>query len=316
MASREGGPKKQQELINNYRLKFHLRALNVCGLLPPEGISSSPWKSRLYDIYTCLTLIWFAPSITAMCTELLNSLESLEKAIPVIFQVSAFVLSAILAMYFVYKRKVVVKLFYTLETDFRPYLERLSSSTKQLRTMEGSLYVGKMITNVFMGVGWIVVITWVTIPCAKGYIEFVLQINQDDIEENRGKYFGLAMWLPPKVNRSPTYEITQILHGLSIFSCAMCLTGCFISMLGLIYHTASHFSMLVDLIEELDVILSASSQSGPQYVRKRREGEDVGQKLHSEDAGNEGSQRLIVDRDTQLYEHLVLCTKYHQQIIE
>jgi hypothetical protein len=76
--------------------------------------------------------------------------------------------------------------------------------------------------------------------------------------------------------------------------------------------------MLVDLIEELDVIhvLSASSQSEPQYVRKRREGEDVGQKFHNEDAGNEGSQRLIADRDTQLYEHLVLCTKYHQQIIE
>jgi hypothetical protein len=74
--------------------------------------------------------------------------------------------------------------------------------------------------------------------------------------------------------------------------------------------------MLVDLIEEFDVILSASNQSGPQCVRQRREGEDVGQKLHGKDAGNEGSQRFVVDRDTQLYQHLVLCTKYHQQIIE
>jgi hypothetical protein len=203
-----------------------------------------------------------------------------------------------------------------LETNFRPYMERLSSSTKQLRTMEGSLFVAKIITTVFMGVGWITVITWAVIPCAKGYIEFVLQINQDDIEENRGKYFGVAMWLPPKVNRSPMYEITQVLHGLSVFTCAMCISGCYISMLALMYHTASHFRMLVDLIEELDVILPASNQSGPQCVRQRREGEDVGQKLRCEEAGNEGNQRLIVDRDTLLYQHLVLCTKYHQQIIE
>lgn len=316
MANREGGQNKQQELINNYSLKFHLRALYMCGLLPPESISSSPWKSRLYDVYTCLTLIWFVPTVTAMCIELLNYLDSLEKAIPVIYQVSAFVLSAILAMYFVYKRKVMMKLFYTLETIFKPYMERLSSSTKQLRTMEGSLYVGKMITNVFMVVGWLTVVTWAIIPCANGYIEFVLQINQDDIEENRGKYFGIAMWLPLKVNRSPMYEITQVLHGFSIFTCAMCISGSYISMLALMYHTASHFSMLVDLIEELDVILPESNQSGPQCVRQRREGEDVGQKLRCQDAGKEGSQCLIVDRDTLLYQHLVLCTRYHQQLIE
>jgi hypothetical protein len=182
--------------------------------------------------------------------------------------------------------------------------------------MEGSLHTGKTISNMFMGVGWLTIITWVIIPCAKGYIEFVLQINQDDIEENRGKYFGVAMWLPPKVNRSPSYEIAQVLHGFSVFTCAMCISGCYMSMLAVMYHTASHFSMLVDLIEELDVISSASSQSRPQCVRKRPEGEDVRQKLHTEDAGNEGSQRLIVDSDTQLYQHLVLCTKYHQQIIE
>ncbi|PNF41837.1 hypothetical protein B7P43_G16046 [Cryptotermes secundus] len=173
-----------------------------------------------------------------------------------------------------------------------------------------------MITNVFMGVGWLTLVTWAIIPCAKGYIEFVLQMNQDDIEENRGKYFGIAMWLPPKVNRSPMYEITQVLHGFSVFTCAMCVSGIYISMLALMYHTASHFSMLVDLIEELDVIISESIQSGPQWVRQRREGEDVGQTLRCKDAGKEGSQRLIVDRDTLLYQHLVLCTRYHQQLID
>jgi hypothetical protein len=314
MTSSGDGPNKQQELINNYSLKFHLRALYICGLLPPENISSSPWKSKLYDVYTCLTLIWIFPTITAMCIELCNYLDSLEKAIPVIYQVSAFVLSAILAMYFVYKRKFMVELFYKLETDFRPYVRRLSSSTKQLRTMEDSLYIGKIISNVFMGVGWMTVFTWVIVPFTKGYIEYLLQVDQDDVEENRGKYFGVAMWLPPEVNKSPIYEITQFLHGFSVFTCAMCISGCYMSMLALMYHTASHFSMLVDLIEELNVI--CPTKSGLQCVHTPQEGRDVGHVLHTEDAGNEGSQRLAVDRDKQLYQHLVLCIKYHQQIIE
>jgi hypothetical protein len=309
MACRESGPKKQQGLINNYRLKFYLRALHICGLLPPESISSNPWKSRLYDVYTCLTLVWFVPTIAAMCIELLKYLDSLDKAIPVIFQVSAFVLSAILAMYFVYKRKVIMKLFCMLETDFGLYIKRLSISKKQCGTMENSLHVGKVISNVFMGVGWITVITWAIIPCTKGYIEWFLRMNQDDVEEYRGKYFGVAMWLPSDVNTSPTYEITQILHGFSVFTCAMSISGCYMSMLGLIYHSASHFNMLVDLIEEFDVIGSGSSRE-PQVDG------DIGKRLLTGEAGNEGNQRLTVDRDTQLYQHLVLCTQYHQQIIE
>jgi hypothetical protein len=316
MACRESGSNKQQDLVHNYRLKFHLRALHTCGLLPPESISSSPWKSRLYGLYTCLTLVWFFPTITAMYIEMFKYLDSLDKAIPIIFQISAFVLSGMLAMYFVYKRKVVVKLFDVLEKDFRLYIERLSVSKEQLRRMESSLYFGKIISNVFIGLGWMVVLMWSIIPCAKGYIEFVLQINQDDIEENSGKYFGFSMWLPPGVNKSPTYEIAHILHGFSVFTCAMRISGCYMSMLGLMYHTASQFEMLVDLIGEFDVMCSADSQTEPQCVCETQEGEDVGQEVHTEDAAKEGTQRLIANRDTQLYQHLVLCAKYHQQIIE
>jgi hypothetical protein len=67
--------------------------------------------------------MWFIPAIIAMCIELCEYLDSLQKAIPIIFQISAFVLSAILATYFVYRRKITMNLFYKLETNFRPYME-------------------------------------------------------------------------------------------------------------------------------------------------------------------------------------------------
>jgi hypothetical protein len=125
---------KQQELINNYNLRFHRRALNLSGFWPPENISSDPWKLRLYNIYTCFTLMWVIPAIAAMCVELCNYLDNLEKALPIIFQISAFVLGAIQGPYFVYRRNIMMNLFYTLETNFRPYMEMLRSSKKKLKT--------------------------------------------------------------------------------------------------------------------------------------------------------------------------------------
>jgi hypothetical protein len=90
VAISEVARRKQQELIINYNLRFHLRALNLCGAWPTANISSDPWKLRLYNIYTCFKLMWFIPAIIAMCDELREYLDSLEKAIPIIFQISAF----------------------------------------------------------------------------------------------------------------------------------------------------------------------------------------------------------------------------------
>jgi hypothetical protein len=141
MAISEIERRKQQELINNYNLRFHLRALNLCGVSPPEKIPSDPWKLRLYNIYTCFILMWFIPAIKTMCVELCEYLDSLEKAIPIIFQMSAFVLSAIQATYFVYRRKIMMNLFYTLETNFRPYMEMLKSSTKKLKLWKNQCFL-------------------------------------------------------------------------------------------------------------------------------------------------------------------------------
>jgi hypothetical protein len=315
MTSSGAEQKRQQQLIKNYNLRFNLRALHLCGVLPTESISSSPWKSRLYDLYTCLTLIWFIPAITAMCIELCNNLDSLEKAIPIIFQISAFVLSAILGMYFVHQRKFVMKLFYTLETRFRPHMERVRASTKQLKTMEESFYTGKLISNMSFGAGMMTVFIWVVIPSVKGYVEFLLDINQEDIEQNRGKYFGLAMWFPSNVNKSPVYEIAQILHGFTVFTGVLNITGWYLAMLSLMYHISSHFKMLVNLIEDAGVICSEHRSSEQQPVPTVQRSINVGQ-LHIEDDCGEGSQRLVADRDTRLDRYLISCVKYHQEIIE
>ena len=305
----ENERRKQKELIINYNLRFHLRALILSGVLPPESISSDPWKIRLYNIYTCFTLIWFIPAITVMCIELCNYLDSLEKAIPIIFQISAFILSAILAMYFVHRRKIMMSLFYKLETNFRPYMEEVMSSTNKLKCLEDSISLGKRLSNIFMYCSYMTIFLWTIIPCVKGYVEYILQINQEDIEHNRGKYFGLAMWFPSNVNKSPTYETAQILHGITVFTGVLNITGWYTAMFTLIYHTSSHFSMLVDFIDAISIRFSAKKLSDQRECVKTDQ-------LHIEDMPDEDSQHLPTERDSELCQYLGRCIEYHQEIIK
>jgi len=309
MAISEIERRKQKELIINYNLRFYLRALNLCGAWPPESISSDSWKLRLYNIYTCFTLMWYIPVITDFCIEVCNHLDSLDKALPIIFHISSFLLNAILATYFVYRRKIMTNLFFTLETNFRPYMEMLRSSTKKLKNLEQSVFHGKFIADMFLYCGYMTVFIWAIIPCVQGYVEYIFQYNQDDNEHNRGKYFGLSLWFPSNVNKSPIYEIAQILHGISVFIVVLNNTGWYMAMLALIYHTSSHFTMLVDLIDDIGIRFSTKQLSD----RRQCVSED---QLHIEDKTDEDSQHLSIERDSELDQYLVRCIEYHQEIIK
>jgi hypothetical protein len=309
MAISEIEGKKQQELINNYNLRFHLRALNLCGVWPPENISSDPWKIRLYNIYTCFTLMWFLPTIITMCFELCNYLDSLEKAIPIIFHISAFVLSAIQGPYFVYRRKIMRNFFYTLETNFIPYMEMLRSSTKKLKKLEESIFLGKLMAYIALYVAYMEIFVWLIIPCVKGYVEYIWQFNQEDNEYNRGKYFGLKIWFPSNVNKSPINETAQILQGITLFTGVLNITGWYTVILVYIFHTSTYFNMLVDLIDVIGIRFSTKNLS----FQKQCLRED---QLRIEDTSDEDSQHLPIERDFELSQYLLRCIEYHQEIIK
>jgi hypothetical protein len=134
-------------------------------------------------------------------------------------------------------------------------------------------------------------------------------LNQEDNEYNRGKYFGLTMWFPSNVNKSPIYEIAQILHEISVFIVVLTDTGCHMAMLGLIYHTSSHFRMLVDLIDDIGIRFSTKNLSDQRECLKADQ-------LHIEDTSDEESQHLPKDTDSELSQYLECCIQYHQEIIK
>jgi hypothetical protein len=105
------------------------------------------------------------------------------------------------------------------------------------------------------------------------------------------------------------YEMAQILHGFSFFTGALSITGCYMAMLALIYHTSSHFSMLVNLIDDIGIRVSTKNLSDQRLCLRADQ-------LHIEDTSDEDSQHLPKDTDSELSQYLVRCIEYHQEIIK
>jgi hypothetical protein len=150
---------------------------------------------------------------------------------------------------------------------------------------------------------------WVVIPCVKGYVEYIWQFNQEDNEYNRGKYFGLTMWFPSNVNKSPIYETAQILHGISFFTGALNNTGWYMAMLALIYHTSSHFIRLADLIDDIGIRFSSKNLSDRKQCLRADQ-------VHIEYTPDEDSQHLPIQRGFELNQYFLRCIEYHQEIIK
>jgi hypothetical protein len=115
--------------------------------------------------------------------------------------------------------------------------------------------------------------------------------------------------VPIEVNKSPIYEIAQILNEITVFTGTFNLTGWYMAMLALIYHTSSHFSMLVDLIDGIGIRFSTKYLSDQRQCLRADE-------LHIEDKSDEDSQHLPKDTDSELSQYLFRCIQYHQEIIK
>jgi len=80
-------------------------------------------------------------------------------------------------------------------------------------------------------------------------------------------------------------------------------------MLALIYHISSHFTTLVDLIDDIGIRFSTKKLS----VQRQRMRAD---QLHIEDTSEEDSELMPIERDSDLYQYLLRCIEYHQEIIK
>jgi hypothetical protein len=233
-------------------LHFHLKAFNFSGLLPPASALSSRWKSTLYDVFTTVSLLWFLPTIAVQIVELYQSLDDIEVVTAILFQVSCYISTGVIFLYFVCKRKELVKLLDTLETGFISHMDKVGSPRRRKTILEKAAKKSTAITWSVLGLAFSVTTSWGCVPFITGYVDYFTDTEPKNVTIDRGKYFGMTMWLPENVNQSPTYELMHAFHFMAVYTAVSNITACYMLMFAFAFHTATQFKILCAAFEDMD----------------------------------------------------------------
>ena len=256
MATRTHGPTlKFKEEENPRRLKLlhlQLKAFHLSGILPPASALSNSWKSTLYDVFTVVSLLWFLPAIAFQIVGLYQLIDDIEAATAILFQVSCYISTGIIFFYYVWKREELVKLFDTLEAGFISHMDKIGSLTRRKAILEDAAKKSAVITWTLLGLCFTVETAWGGIPFIMGYVEYFTDAEPRNLSNDRGRYFGLTMWLPENVNQSPTYELMHVFHFIAVYTVVSNITGCYMLMFAFAFHTTTHFKILCAAFEDVD----------------------------------------------------------------
>jgi hypothetical protein len=244
---------KEEENPRRLRLlHLQLKAFHLSGILPPSRALSSRWKSTLYDAFTVVSLLWFLPAITVQIVALYQRLDDIEAVTAILFQVSCYISTGIIFFYFVWNRKELVKLFDNLEAGFISHMDKVGSPRRRKAILEEAARKSAVITWTLLGLCFTVETAWGGIPFILGYVEYFTDAEPRNLTNDRGRYFGLTMWLPENANQSPTYELMHAFHFISVYTVVSNITGCYMLMYAFAFHTTTQFKILCAAFEDVD----------------------------------------------------------------
>jgi hypothetical protein len=278
---------KEEE--NPRRLKLlhlQLKAFHLSGILPPASALSNRWKSTLYDAFTAVSLLWFLPTIAVQIVALYQRLDDIEAVTAILFQVSCYISTGIIFFYFVWKRKELVKLFDTLEAGFISHMDKVGSPRRRKAILEEAARKSAVITWTLLGLCFTVETAWGGIPFIIGYVEYFTDAEPRNLTNDRGRYFGLTMWLPENVNQSPTYELMHAFHVISVYTVVSNITGCYMLMYALAFHTTTQFKILCAAFEDVDEF-EQKLQNSEQITNNGRRTEWISTKVKTDDIPTE-----------------------------
>ncbi|PSN33450.1 Odorant receptor 9 [Blattella germanica] len=233
-------------------LHLQLIALYLSGILYPPNWEQNRCKKFIYDIFTFITIIWFPPTIFLQMIFLLDCLGDLRTATGILFQVSCYISTYIIFLYFVWHRKALVKLIDRIETEFVFHLERVGTPSRRDAILAEDYRKQKIITCLMLGLCFLVEAAWGVIPGMIGYIEYFIKTEEELANNEKGKYFGLAIWLPDNVNKSPTYEMVHCFHFIAVYTVVSNITACYMTMFMFAYHTTTIFKLTCAAFEDAD----------------------------------------------------------------
>ena len=312
-------------------------AMNLSGILPPRSCSSNRCKQILYDIFAIISIIWFAPTIFLQLIHLYEHLDNIETATGILFQVSCYISTWIIFIYFVWNREILSRLIDGTEKAFVSHMKKVGSPERRKFIYLVAHKKFKVIAYLMMGLCFLVEIAWGVIPCVMGYVEYL--INPEGEVVDKARYFGLAMWLPEDVNKSPTYEMMHVFHFIAVYIVVSNITGCYMTMFVLAFHTTTLYRVLCAAFEDVDDF--ASTMEFPDDSKERlNETYSPGsdgfntynhqmesmlqhstdtkggmEKISANQHSNPNSSAIINEQNERIKRYLIDCIQFHQDLI-
>ena len=247
-------------------LGIQLRPLHLSGILPTSSIAISPCKLFLYNIFTAISVLSLITHILSEVKAIYVHRNKMEMVTALTFQITLFIHTTTLTSFFVFHRKQLARLLESLEEQFVSLTEKVWSPTRHGPIIRDASKQASILTWSLLIVWWVVLFAWGVLPIAVRYFD-ILTSNEQKTDESLDsrdeylKYFGLILWLPPNVDKFPTYELVYTFNFLATYAVSSCCTAAHTVFFIFMYNISTHFKILTACIESIDEIFPQTMET-------------------------------------------------------
>jgi len=250
---------QQEEFKRLKLLGIQLRSLHVSGILPPSSIAFSPFKSFLYNIFTAISLLSLVMHIVSEVRAIYEHRNKMEMVTALTFQIVLFIHTTTLTSFFVFHRKQLARLLESLDVQFVSLIEKVWSPTRHGPIIREASKQASILTWSLLIVWWVVLFAWGVLPMTVRYFDILTSTEKKtyeslDSRDEYLKYFGLILWLPPNIDKFPTYELVYTFNFLATYAVSCCCTAAHAVFFIFMFNISTHFKILTACIESIDEI--------------------------------------------------------------
>jgi hypothetical protein len=244
-------------------LNLQLKCFLYGGIRPSESIRSSPWKLRVFNIFSALTVIMYIPSLFAQCYALYLEFGNVTEMTGVAFAVVAAFLHFFISSYLLLNRKPLEHLIVRTEEFFTEFRSKLPLGREHTLIMTDA-------TKKIRIYSWIFIITNVTTCFLWIFIPFVFwnthnQNKQKNMEKEDGEiddevhweHLCYRMWVPATAFDYPFYYLVWIYQALLTSVLLLDNTGYNSMYYAITIYAAAHFKILVTLLQNIDQYITS-----------------------------------------------------------
>jgi hypothetical protein len=238
------------------RLSLFFIFLKLAGILPSESVFIRPWKIKIYNIYSGLSLLWFVPSMIAEMFALHQHWGNIGIIADITFELAAAISNSSIGLYLVLNRKQLQLIISKMQSEFRNYTNSLQFGKKHRLILREAYSRNVIFSWIVIATNFTAILIWVIFPfvlwCTemKQEEENVVSTNNIYNQEIYWKYFCFKMWLPVNATHTPLYQILWVNQAFPIYSLVMIFTGFNLLFFAVTTFTAAHFTILAMILRD------------------------------------------------------------------